>query len=92
LDYYEKTAGENVLADIRVPFLMIHAENDPWIPMEPYRDIANRLPGNIEVRITKGGGHVGFHGKGSSIPWHDRCAQSFLEQTLRNRSLGGGCN
>jgi len=88
-DYYEKTSGVNVLADIRVPFLMIHAENDPWIPVEAYRDIANGQSSNIEVRITKGGGHVGFHGKGSSIPWHDRCTQSFLEQTMHSRSPGG---
>lgn len=84
-DYYEKTAGINFLADVQVPFLMIHAENDPWIPVESYRGIANNRLSNVDVLITEGGGHVGFHGQGSTIPWHDRYIQTFLEEVMCHR-------
>ena len=28
--------------------------------------------------LPRGGGHVGFHGLGSAVPWHDRCIAAFL--------------
>jgi predicted alpha/beta-fold hydrolase len=28
--------------------------------------------------LASGGGHLGFHGSGSAIPWHDRVAADWL--------------
>ncbi len=81
-DYYAKTAGMNVLNDISVPTLMIHAENDPWIPATPYRELVKNCPKPIEVHLAPGGGHVGFHATDSHETWHDRVIGEFIEHSI----------
>jgi predicted alpha/beta-fold hydrolase len=59
-DYYEKAASMRVVDRIRVPALVVTAEDDPFIPVEPFRD--PKVTGNphIDLRITRFGGHCGF--------------------------------
>ncbi len=77
-DYYAGTAGARVARNIRVPTLMIHARDDPWIPADPYEALEKRCPPNIRVILSPGGGHVGFHASGHAETWHDRCLDAFL--------------
>jgi hypothetical protein len=77
-DYYERTAGARLVADVRVPVLMIHARNDPWIPADPYAALEGDCPANIRIFLLPGGGHVGFHSGGHTETWHDRCVDAFL--------------
>ena len=37
-DYYARCSAKNLLGEIRVPTLLIHARNDPWIPPDAYLD------------------------------------------------------
>jgi predicted alpha/beta-fold hydrolase len=71
-DYYARCSAIGFLGGIKVTTLLIHARDDPWIPPAPY-EAAERL-GNRHLvhRLTDRGGHVGFHGRGSRTPWHDR--------------------
>ena len=39
-DLTDRCAGLRYLADIPVPTLIIHAQDDPWIPFEPYARFA----------------------------------------------------
>lgn len=78
-DYYTRTAGAAKLADVDVPLLLIHARNDPWIPVSSYDAVAADTPGNVTVELTPGGGHVGFHAGDSSETWHDRRIEAFLQ-------------
>jgi predicted alpha/beta-fold hydrolase len=59
-DYYHRASAMRVIDRIRVPALIITAEDDPFVPVEPFRD--RRLTGNphIELAITRYGGHCGF--------------------------------
>ena len=59
-DYYHQAAAMRVVDRIRVPTLVITAEDDPFIPVEPFRD--PKVTGNpqITLRITRYGGHCGF--------------------------------
>lgn len=59
-DYYHRAASMRVVDRIRVPALVITAEDDPFIPVEPFRD--PRVTGNpsIQLRVTSHGGHCGF--------------------------------
>ena len=82
-DYYTKTAGRSVLQDISIPTLLIHAENDPWIPATPYRELLKSCPEQIRVHLTRSGGHVGFHGVGSRETWHDRVIGAFVKQRIK---------
>ena len=85
-DYYERTAGARQVGAIKVPTLILHACNDPWIPPAPYFSLMDRaasggLPQaspNVEVRLAASGGHVGFHERGHTETWHDRMIDGFL--------------
>jgi len=71
-DYYARCSALGFLAGIAVPTVLVQSRDDPWIPSAPYeaaRRLGNR---NLTVRLTDRGGHVGFHGRASTIPWHDR--------------------
>ena len=87
-DYYTRTAGARVAANIPAPTLMIHARNDPWIPVDPYVELTQRCPPNLHIVVSPGGGHVGFHAADDIETWHDRHINDFLERcngSVRNR-------
>jgi predicted alpha/beta-fold hydrolase len=59
-DYYHRASAMRVIDRIRVPALVITAEDDPFVPTQPFRD--PRLTGNpnVTVVVTRHGGHCGF--------------------------------
>ena len=59
-DYYYRASSLRVAAAIRVPTLIITAADDPFVPVEPFRDPA--VTGNPAIRlvVTPHGGHCGF--------------------------------
>jgi len=59
-DYYYRAASMRVVDRIRVPALVITAEDDPFIALPPFRD--PKLTGNPAITriITRHGGHCGF--------------------------------
>jgi predicted alpha/beta-fold hydrolase len=78
LDYYESNGARRFLAGVARPTLVLHALDDPWIPAACYAAVDwSRLP-MIEAALTPRGGHLGFHGIGSSIAWHDRVIARWL--------------
>jgi uncharacterized protein len=79
-DYYRRAMALPYIADIAVPTLIIQAENDPWIPFSAYRDFAWPSNPRLVPLFARGGGHVGFHGRGTMIAWHDRCMAQFFER------------
>lgn len=74
-EYYDATAGIKKIVDVRVPLLLIHAANDPWIPARSYFSLP--LQDNLRVEIAASGGHVGFHGADPQ-PWHDLRIAAFI--------------
>jgi predicted alpha/beta-fold hydrolase len=77
-DYYRRAMALPLLPEIRVPTLVIHARNDPWIPFASYRDVDWAGNPRLLPLFASGGGHIGFHGRGSAVPWHDRCMAVFF--------------
>ena len=73
-EYYAACSPARSMDGIRIPALVLHADDDPWIPTP---GIEARPP--VHVEISRGGGHVGFHGSGSRVPWHLRIAKEFLQ-------------
>jgi predicted alpha/beta-fold hydrolase len=85
-DYYARCSAEAYLAAIKTPTLIVHALDDPWIPADAYRrQNWSRAP-SLTPLLPAAGGHVGFHGADSRVPWHDRCLAAFFE---RIRAPGG---
>ena len=85
-DYYERCSPRLFLGDITTPLLVIHAEDDPWIPVASYHAVNwPDLAPDIRLLLTDAGGHVGFHGAGSLVPWHDRVAAAFFQDLWARR-------
>jgi predicted alpha/beta-fold hydrolase len=59
-DYYYRASAMRVVDRISVPALVITAEDDPFVPVEPFRDPKVTANPNITLKITEHGGHCGF--------------------------------
>jgi predicted alpha/beta-fold hydrolase len=59
-DYYFRASAMRVIDRIRVPALIITAEDDPFVPPAPFRDPRVRTNPHLNVVVTKYGGHCGF--------------------------------
>lgn len=77
-DYYAQNHARQFLGDVRVPTLLMHAQDDPWIPSTTYLDYPWSRNPHLEALLPRGGGHVGFHARDDRVPWHDRCLGLFL--------------
>lgn len=78
------------------PILLVHAHDDPWVPVAPTLSLAQEVDaakelnsggvdGNsLEVLISARGGHNGFHASGDrwSGCWSDWLASSWLHRVL----------
>ena len=81
LEYYTVNSAGPYLSQIEVPTLVIHSLDDPMIPAEPYVSVdwdSLERAGYVSRAITGHGGHVGFHQRGTPMPWYaERAAQFF---------------
>jgi hypothetical protein len=59
-DYYHRASAMRVIDRVRVPGLIISAEDDPFVPPEPFRDPLVTDNPHITMVLTKHGGHCGF--------------------------------
>lgn len=60
-DYYQDNAAQAYLGHIKHPTMLIHAKDDPFVPVHPY--FRQRWSGHptLKVLLPKSGGHLGFH-------------------------------
>jgi uncharacterized protein len=59
-DYYYRASSIRVIENIRIPTLIIHALDDPFIPFDPLRHSAFSENPYILLVATDRGGHVAF--------------------------------
>ena len=79
-DYYDLCAPLHYMPEIRVPTLVLAACDDPWIPVDYYRNFKwSDNPSLLSV-MAEGGGHLGFHSADSERPWCDTVLEKFLER------------
>ncbi len=79
-DYYYRCSSLRVIDRIRVPTLIIHAQDDPFIPFEPLRNNALTQNPCILLVGTEKGGHVAFVGSKSKVEdrfWAENRAVEF---------------
>jgi len=75
-EYYKYMSTDNIVADIRVPYLAINAEDDPIVRRMP--DDVGDNPFVVMV-LTRGGGHLGWFQAGSAGNVDRWTNQSVLE-------------
>jgi predicted alpha/beta-fold hydrolase len=59
-DYYELCSSNQFLPRIRVPALLVHARNDPFLPAQAIPEDAMAENPCLTPAVTPTGGHVGF--------------------------------
>src|SRR5437660_4180616 len=59
-DYYAKASSRPFIGLIRVPTLIVHAKDDPFIPFAPLRDPDIAANPYVLLLATERGGHVAF--------------------------------
>jgi predicted alpha/beta-fold hydrolase len=63
-EYYERASSLPLLSEIRTPTLMIHAQDDPFVPFAPFRHPSIAENPCLIFLAPEHGGHVGFVGAG----------------------------
>ena len=84
-DYYRQASPLWRLQDPRIrrqlpPALLIHAEDDPWVPVEPTRSLDAFQDDRFQLLLTAKGGHNGFHGRGGC--WTDQLTARWFQALL----------
>jgi len=81
-DYYHRASAMRVIDRIRVPALIITAEDDPFVPVAPFRDPRIAANPHIQLIVTSHGGHCGFlsaAGESDDGYWAERQIVDFAE-------------
>lgn len=87
-DYYYRASAMRVIDRIRVPALIITADDDPFVPAAPFRDPVVAGNPNLTVVITPGGGHCAFverPGPDYDGYWAEREVVTFATARVRTR-------
>ncbi|MGR9052496.1 MAG: hydrolase [Gammaproteobacteria bacterium] len=58
-DYYRRSSSRQFLAGIKVPTLLIQADDDPFMTKAVLPERGELSP-SVRLEVTRGGGHVGF--------------------------------
>ena len=92
-DYYARSSSGPRLRDIRVPTLLVHAEDDPMVPGATVKPFFGALPPSVEVAWSDRGGHVGWYAGLDEDRWVDTWAMKsvrrFFEKHLAARAASG---
>ncbi len=76
-DFYEKASVGNMLKNIKIPSLIVQAQNDPFLlpSCMPIKD-AEQNP-NLFLEMPESGGHCGFMERKSMHTWAEKRALAF---------------
>jgi predicted alpha/beta-fold hydrolase len=66
--YWEASAGR-LLGRVRVPTLVLHAEDDPMVPIETVRPWVGDASRWVKVKLSRHGGHLGWLGGLDESSW-----------------------
>ncbi|MBI9078643.1 MAG: alpha/beta fold hydrolase [Pseudodesulfovibrio sp.] len=79
-EYYTRSSCKQFLKSIRIPTLLVNAQNDPFLPHECYPMDEAETNSNLFLEMPKHGGHVGFVlNHGDNVYWSENRIKKFLE-------------
>jgi predicted alpha/beta-fold hydrolase len=80
-DYYEQSSAKNVVAQISMPFLLITAEDDPFVPYVSFLAAGVEKNKRIRFEAPLHGGHCAFISRhwGAERFWAERRVVEFCE-------------
>ena len=94
-DYYARASALPFLANIRLPTLLLNAEDDPFLPADVLTEVREAVRHNehVEIEFPARGGHVGFTaGRRPWNPWYygEWRAAEFLAAHMERASRDTG--
>ncbi len=83
-DYYHRVSALRVVDRVRVPTLVVAAEDDPFVPASQFHEPAVRANPRIGICLQRSGGHCGFACAPSDDDgyWAERTAVEFLASLM----------
>ncbi|MDH5184160.1 MAG: hydrolase [Gammaproteobacteria bacterium] len=83
MDYYQQNSSRQFLKSIRIPTLILHAKDDPFLLQEDIPE-TNELSDTVQLELSPHGGHVGFVGGTIFSPqyWLEPRIAAFLQEKL----------
>jgi predicted alpha/beta-fold hydrolase len=83
-DYYYRASAIRVVDRIRIPALILTAQDDPFVPASQFLDGAIRENHHIAVSIERNGGHCGFAAPAAEDDgyWAETTAIQFLASVM----------
>lgn len=94
-DYYARASALPFLTHIRLPTLLLNAEDDPFLPIDVLTEVREAVRHNehVEIEFPARGGHVGFTaGRRPWNPWYygEWRAAEFLATHMERASRDTG--
>lgn len=91
--YYRLASALRIADRIRIPLLIVAAEDDPFVPADQFRADVLRSNPSVSVVITRHGGHCGFVGESSPLAgtdgyWAEQQAVEFISSFTRASRSG----
>lgn len=74
-DYYRRASAGPLLAEVTLPTLVLHADDDPFMPPGLFARLPRPSPA-VRVELARHGGHVGF------VEWRDGRPASWLARRV----------
>jgi uncharacterized protein len=88
-EYYHRASAMRVVDRIRVPALVISAEDDPFVPARVFRDPRIAQNPSIDLHLLRHGGHCGFLAAprdGDDGYWAERMIVGFAQRVCAERN------
>lgn len=80
-DYYARNSAGPLIPQIEIPGLVVHAVDDPFIPVEPFYEL--RFPPHLALELNLHGGHLGYFSRkrwGEDRRWLDARLATWLAE------------
>ncbi|MFT4765445.1 MAG: putative alpha/beta-fold hydrolase [Oleispira sp.] len=80
-DYWARSSCKPVLKDIRIPALLVNAQNDPFLPEACFPYAEAQQSEWLSLEVPRSGGHVGFiEVNNRQTYWMERRVVAFVKQ------------
>lgn len=81
IDYYTKSSCRQFLPNLKIPTLIVNAQNDSFLGDRCYPIEEAKENPNLYLEIPKYGGHVGFYGQ-KNISYTEKRTIKFINEVL----------
>jgi predicted alpha/beta-fold hydrolase len=81
-NYFKTQSAGQFLAEIRIPALIVSAQDDPLVPFEVYRNPEPWRNPHLTLVAPERGGHLGFLARGVPRFWLDQIILEWIERLV----------